>query len=145
MTPFEAQPAMLSGVGGSPMSGRDVPAVTLSAICETSRTVESLTLIPVCALNGFRTSWNAFSSCPPQAVHTVTSPPVWPAADAEGAADAAAAADGAVDGAVDGAGVGVALLPHAAASSAATAMPATTLLPRIRPCSSMTIAPFPIR
>jgi hypothetical protein len=78
-------------------------------------------LIPVCALNGFRTSWNAFSSWPPQAVQTMRSPPIWPAADAEGADAAGEAAVDAWLGAGDGLGAGVvvALDEHAPTRSAA--------------------------
>src|SRR5579864_6831168 len=61
-------------VGPGAMSGRSVPAAMPLAIwLVESRLVVRWTLMPVDVSNGLRTSWNAFSSAPPQAVQTVTS------------------------------------------------------------------------
>src|SRR5260221_217393 len=73
MTPLLTQSLTLSTVGPGAMSGSDVPASTLIASWFASRTVVRWTLMPVLSWNGFRTSWNALSSAPPQAVQTVTS------------------------------------------------------------------------
>src|SRR5690242_2860147 len=61
-------------VGPGAMSGRSVPAAMPFAIwLVESRLVVMWTLMPVFDWNGARTSLNALSSAPPQAVQTVTS------------------------------------------------------------------------
>src|SRR5438445_780601 len=81
MTPLLTQSLTLSTVGPLAMSGRLVPASTLIASWFASRTVVRCTVMPVLVWNGASTSWNAFSSAPPQALQTVTSvedAPVFP-------------------------------------------------------------------
>src|SRR5205823_6851144 len=64
----------VGSVGPGAMSGKSVPAAMPLAIwLVESRLVVMWTLIPVLEWNGFRTSWNALSSAPRQAVQTVTS------------------------------------------------------------------------
>src|SRR5690348_11817886 len=75
MAPFDTQSLTCFGsVGPGAMSGRSVPAAMPLAIwLVESRLVVRWTLIPLEDSNGLSTSWNALSSAPPQAVHTVTS------------------------------------------------------------------------
>src|SRR5215471_11768154 len=73
MTPLLTQSWTLSTDGALAMSGRLVPASTLIASWLASRTVVRWTLMPVSLWNGFKTSWNALSSAPPQALQTETS------------------------------------------------------------------------
>src|SRR5712692_764799 len=85
MAPLDTQSLTWTGsVGPGAMSGRSVPAAMPLAIwLVESRFVVRCTWMPLLCSNGFRTSWNAFSSPLPQAVQTVTSvdeapPPVVP-------------------------------------------------------------------
>src|SRR6266581_824417 len=73
--PLETQLLTWTGsVGPGAMSGRSVPAAMPLAIwLVESRFVVMWTLMPVFDWNGARTSLNALSSAPPQAVQTVTS------------------------------------------------------------------------
>src|SRR5919108_777377 len=74
MIPFSAQLLTLSCFGTTPMSGRLVPAATLSASCRSpSRVVRMWTVTPCLSWNGLTTSLNALSSWPPQATQMVTS------------------------------------------------------------------------